>query len=850
MKMIFLAITMCALVVYGEDTGEQLPVDEWNGSWGYYDPSEYNNGQYVHPDAPSNPRCAAFDAEGNLWCATERGFMHTFQEGKWSKIRIMEQISLTGIVLDSDSTFWISSANGLYHFDPRSRQILFAYTTMSDFPSNDVRGVALDSDGTVWAATADGVVERSGTDWISYNKTTNPEFIPDLFHNVFFSRDGSCWLLSERGIYRREPDSTAWENMKDLIGIGDSRVMFEAQDGTLWFSYGFSNGAVAFNPADSSTLFFDEYSQYALPDAGVSSFMEDHAGTIWIGTVRGPVRADTTNWQSFTSSNSEFKGGRVRAMLETPHRDMWFFGDLGATRMNSYFVMEPVTGLVRSGEWYDTASLQIVIKTTDPTLALTSLDASVGSFDADVEFSPVNNYFVDTLELNFSPRTLGICKEVVQITAQVAPDLTFLTSCTLLVTFHDWQTLGAPRISDYNCIRGVFPAANDVVLFRYTGTNPSHQAWVSFNDLETSGLHVDAQDGGWLERTDINELALVSVDEDGFIWAADPSEDYIVKHDVLSGTNYHRFYYRGEKVYNPLAHIHYQDSLLAAVSAATCVVYRKIQSSDGEWDTLAAIDTLTPTSVGMPHNYFSFTGAGLSAGNTLVLGFGVGIMLQGSDGTWSSYDNITHSGRIPQASFFTLDADSTLWFADEFAIAGKRSGGESSIFHDANVRSVAQVGGDAWFGTTEGITFFRNGKWESILPSDAGLASDTVLTIAEDTSRGCVWLGISGENRPIALYLNPAMDTTTTKVRPVSTQSRSVVAAWAQLSGQQLRIRTEPGRARYSLFDARGRVVMAKHLQGDGSVQTITLTNTLAQGWYFLTVNTANITRVQRVFAW
>lgn len=151
-----------------------------------------------------------------------------------------ENSSLAGkvrhLIIDSKKRLWIATICGIYvNTDGKES---FKHIMLNKDSTNTYNRIyKLIEDrkkGCVWAATWNGLITINP---ISFNITGTPDTIAKKIHDITQTTDGTIWIASENGIYKRKDNITTLV-LPDRICY----VISVADDGTVWC--GTTNGVV------------------------------------------------------------------------------------------------------------------------------------------------------------------------------------------------------------------------------------------------------------------------------------------------------------------------------------------------------------------------------------------------------------------------------------------------------------------------------------------------------------------------------------------------------------------------------------------------------------------------------
>jgi len=260
-----------------------------------------------------------------------------------------------------------------------------SYTTDDGLPSNAVYRIVRDSRGFLWFCTREGIARFDGYQFTSFGREQG---LPELVQDLLETRDGEYWLATREGVvhfnkagsrpefvvYRpddaEEPgvDSLAedgaggiwcgtrsglyhlqkkadrWSLQPVEIGMprgyfGDRIIeaLFQDRQGTLWV--GGHNALYRCSKGGACT-------RYALAGGygpsrnHILSFLEDHAGQLWIGTWEGLVRMSVASETSerqvervYTTKDG-LPSDIVSSLLETSDGHVW----IGTSRGISQYI--------------------------------------------------------------------------------------------------------------------------------------------------------------------------------------------------------------------------------------------------------------------------------------------------------------------------------------------------------------------------------------------------------------------------------------------------------------------------------------------------------------------------------
>lgn len=245
-----------------------------------------------------------YQQDVGLWVADEGGvglytpstdefrYLLTFEPPKADGVRPPQTVR--SLTLDSNATLWIGTTRALERVDT-------ANLKASRFSDISAAALLPDADGGLWIGNKDGLrfkpknVEEPSQVWPSAPIETDSSNACCSVIALAQSADGAIWMSMRRGqIWRYDPANgeataipiNAWvDGMLEMRGI--PHMMIDRSN-LLWLG-GYARG-VATTPADATpfrAVFDMDPSRDPLTGNLIRSVMEDHDGSLWLGTHGG-----------------------------------------------------------------------------------------------------------------------------------------------------------------------------------------------------------------------------------------------------------------------------------------------------------------------------------------------------------------------------------------------------------------------------------------------------------------------------------------------------------------------------------------------------------------------------------
>lgn len=310
------------------------------------DPRTGRARHYLHIEG--NPRSLSADAvsalytdrAGRLWIGTDKGlsryeptsddFNNAVAEGS-----ALDGVKVRAILEDHTGALWIGTLDGgLYRLDPRTREVkafLHDEQNPRSLSNNRVRAIMEDDARRLWIATADGLnlFNRETESFVRYGRDSdNPHSLrDDDVMSLHQDRSGVLWVGTRAGgASHWSPQSWALGHYRTNAGV----VTF-ADDGadTVWV--GTLDGLLEINTRERSERRFTRESTgpLRLPDNGVTALLYDRDGALWIGTMTGglarldPQRRSLRLYRSDPDDPTTLPAAGVMSLYEDRDGAIW-----------------------------------------------------------------------------------------------------------------------------------------------------------------------------------------------------------------------------------------------------------------------------------------------------------------------------------------------------------------------------------------------------------------------------------------------------------------------------------------------------------------------------------------------
>lgn len=295
------------------------------------------------------------DATGALWLGTDGDGLIQTDRNKGRVKQFCTNLTrpaglsdafITAIHEGDDSTLWIGSANGLSHYNRRTKRFI---RYVND-PKNEtsltkgiVTAIAEDRPGSLWIATNKGLgrFDIQSGNCISYKNDPNDS--TSLGGNTVYAlrkdHSGNLWAGGGSGIMNLF-DSQTGKFKHFSCGLGINNITEDAKN-IIWV--GTSMGLYRSNPAVDSFLLFTDPEIGLTATTVIACILEDDKKNLWVSSSAGILRFSPNRNEITVYSKNQ--GVDASALTRTYGHNMQgakgrrgelFFGD-----RNGYYVFFP-----------------------------------------------------------------------------------------------------------------------------------------------------------------------------------------------------------------------------------------------------------------------------------------------------------------------------------------------------------------------------------------------------------------------------------------------------------------------------------------------------------------------------
>jgi signal transduction histidine kinase/ligand-binding sensor domain-containing protein/CheY-like chemotaxis protein/HPt (histidine-containing phosphotransfer) domain-containing protein len=273
--------------------------------------------------------------DGILLVGTRDGGINTYDRRTDEFSQIVEDIDPSGndtllrevysIHVDTQSRIWVGHDGGISIVSPstmRLTSIINRTSTLVDIGL--VNGFA-EVESEIWAVTSEAGLLNISADGKVLNRLSKYTLFEDAGPTVqstgiFADSNGLLWVWSlEHGIAIVNPNSKT--TVARILTSGTSIIdVFEESPGSFWIG---TTNALLHYQASTDTITDISSEIAALTSPTITSIMKTRDGTMWIGTIYGPLTATPTLFETVSTLNSDLSNDSINTFAETQSGEIW-----------------------------------------------------------------------------------------------------------------------------------------------------------------------------------------------------------------------------------------------------------------------------------------------------------------------------------------------------------------------------------------------------------------------------------------------------------------------------------------------------------------------------------------------
>ncbi len=308
----------------------------------------------LSPEAPAGNIIMdiAEDAHGNLWLATNNGVSYwDGEKGRFTHLRrtkhgsnMLPSNRILSLLIDRHARVWFGTLDkGLGIWLPAQKKILeFKYTPANPFSlsTGAVFDLFEDRDGGVWIATYGGGVSYYRPEAARFHHYGyDPENEGALSHTMVTAllkdHRGALWVGTDGGgvnvLFPGEKSFRHYLQRPGTLATNSVTALYETRDGTIWLGtdLGPHSPGGQILKFDYRKKRFTPFTDIRLNFGGTATFLQDHAGRLWIGTFAEGLycydlqSGEIKHFQYEESTPNGISGSSIIALCEDTTGSIW-----------------------------------------------------------------------------------------------------------------------------------------------------------------------------------------------------------------------------------------------------------------------------------------------------------------------------------------------------------------------------------------------------------------------------------------------------------------------------------------------------------------------------------------------
>ncbi|MBL8177725.1 MAG: hypothetical protein JNK48_23815, partial [Bryobacterales bacterium] len=244
-------------------------------------------------------------ADDTLWVGTHDGLVHGTRDGRrwrWTLHPKAGGKPVRTVRMDPQGWLWVSQTpGGLILLHPATGRVK-PVTSPAALTQGRLHGVHFDPDGTVWLASASGLFRRA-----PHSENIERVRLPQEpdgtgFYQVRLDTNGNHWATSTAGLFFQKNGD--WKRLTQSDGLrADWTMSLAVKDYEVWVGYRPARGItrIVFSQGSPQFTHFTEGDVLRSDVAYFLVFGRD--GRLWSGSDRGLQIFDGKQWSFFSSAD-------------------------------------------------------------------------------------------------------------------------------------------------------------------------------------------------------------------------------------------------------------------------------------------------------------------------------------------------------------------------------------------------------------------------------------------------------------------------------------------------------------------------------------------------------------------
>ncbi|MEN9865441.1 MAG: hypothetical protein RL748_1031, partial [Pseudomonadota bacterium] len=276
------------------------------------------------------------DSDGRLWVATLVGLArYDAANDQFVALNLRQnRVSVYAMLDDGQGGLWVGTRDGLQHLG-RDGRLLSEDADLGELAREGIHALLREPDGRLWVGARNGLWYRNGHRG-PFQRLLLQQQRPSFVLSLHRSSDGRLWVgTNGTGAYLVDPKKMTAQALlghdSDTAGLNNLVInaIHEIGNGEVWL--GSSNYGVVAVEASSMRMrrMRHEVSlSSSVSEDGITSFLRDRSGLVWVGTYRGVSRYDPRQSRILSIFGNPLRPGRladtdVASIRAMPDGSLW-----------------------------------------------------------------------------------------------------------------------------------------------------------------------------------------------------------------------------------------------------------------------------------------------------------------------------------------------------------------------------------------------------------------------------------------------------------------------------------------------------------------------------------------------
>ncbi len=290
--------------------------------------------------------CLLQDEEGYMWIGTRDGlnrydgYEFDVYRNSRSDSTIISNNYVTALFQDSKGFLWVGTASGLNKVDTEEFESKAYFRRINDntsLSSGYIKSIGEDESGRLWVGTDNGLnrFDRQTETFVHFStvEADSTSLIGNVVYDMVLDTEGNMWFGTNSGLNRWT--GSGFERFRKRFdrkpGLPSNEILSFCNSGESGIWIGTDKGLVRWDLKKKSFIKLDIQLPKLSGELVVNDVLEDHAGTLWLGTNSGLVvgveSEGNYSWRIFRNSSrvySSIPADNIVTLLEDESGLMWF----------------------------------------------------------------------------------------------------------------------------------------------------------------------------------------------------------------------------------------------------------------------------------------------------------------------------------------------------------------------------------------------------------------------------------------------------------------------------------------------------------------------------------------------